>query len=389
MRVIIFLLLSLQLLPLPLQAAVNNDTLQLPIASYIVQERGSSKVLMAKDIDRPVSPASLTKILTCIMAIESGRLEDDVLITKESTMVEPSIAGFKTGEKIKLIDLVKAAMVNSSNDAAFAIAIHLSGSVDAFVAAMNSRAKQLGMKNSHFTNPAGFDERRYAGNISTARDLLLLTEHAIRNPVFNMVARLPQAVLIEQTTRKAYALKTHNKLLDRYPYTVGIKTGYTWKAGCCLIGRAIREQKDVVLVILNAKTDRWSVAAEMFDRAFGITPDTARFALASRGDSSRARIASEVPALRKLKPSAIRRIRNSKRKALLSKAALREKRRGVAHSKTGIKAKQTIKTRQHTPKVQVKKARHPLVSSKVATKKGKKAPLHKSAKKGHSAAKEG
>ncbi len=186
---------------------------------------------MAKDIDRPVSPASLTKILTCIMAIESGRLEEDVVITKESTMVEPSKAGFKPGDKIKLIDLVKAAMVNSSNDAAFAIAIYLSGTVDSFVAAMNYRAQRIGMKNSRFTNPAGFDKDIYAGNISTAGDLLRLTEYAIRNPVFNQVARLDRAVFIEQTSRKLYSLKTHNKLLDKYPYAVGIKTGYTTKAG--------------------------------------------------------------------------------------------------------------------------------------------------------------
>jgi D-alanyl-D-alanine carboxypeptidase (penicillin-binding protein 5/6) len=255
--------------PAFLSAQTRDDSLefQAPIESYIVKELCTSKVLMAKDIDRPVSPASLTKILTCIMAIESGKLDQDVWITKESTMVEPSKAGFRVGDRIKLIDLVKAAMVNSSNDAAFAIAIHLSGNVNAFVASMNARARTLGMRNSRFTNPAGFDKGIYAGNTSTAGDLLCLTEYAVRNPVFNGIARLDRAVFSEQTTRRVYSLKTHNKLLDKYPYAVGIKTGYTVRAGRCLIGRAIKDNRDILLVMLNARTDRWNVAAEMFDRA--------------------------------------------------------------------------------------------------------------------------
>ncbi len=266
----VLVVITAMISPLFLHAQTRDDSLQsqIQINSYIVKETGSSKVLMAKDIDRPVSPASLTKILTCIMAIESGRMDQDVLITKESTMVEPSKAGFRQGDKIKLIDLVKAAMVNSSNDAAFAIAIYLSGNIDSFVASMNYKAKMIGMKNSRFTNPAGFDKGIYAGNISTAEDLLRLTEYAVKNPVFNQVARLDKAVFMEQTTHKVYCLRTHNKLLDKYPYAVGIKTGYTTKAGGCLIARAIKDGKDILLVMLNAKTDRWNVAANLFDMAF-------------------------------------------------------------------------------------------------------------------------
>jgi D-alanyl-D-alanine carboxypeptidase (penicillin-binding protein 5/6) len=238
-----------------------------PIDSYIVKEIGTPALLMAKDIDRSVSPASLTKILTCIMAIESGKLDQNVLITKESTLVEPSKAGFREGDRIKLLDLVKAAMVSSSNDAAFAIAIHLSGNVNAFVASMNYKAKVIGMKNSIFTNPAGFDKGIYEGNSSTAGDLMRLTEYSVKNPVFNQVARLEMVAIKEQTTGKLYALKTHNKLLNKYPYAVGIKTGYTNRAGGCLIARAIKDNKDILLVMLNAR-NRWDIASNMFDSAF-------------------------------------------------------------------------------------------------------------------------
>lgn len=269
--------------------SLHSQQFQVPVSSYIVKESGRTTPLVAKDIEMAVSPASLTKILTCIMAIESGRLEDDVVITKEATMVEPSKAGFNQGDRIKLIDLVKAALVNSSNDAAFAIAIHLSGNVDSFVAAMNYRAQRIGMRNSRFTNPAGFDNGIYAGNTSTANDLLRLTEYAIRNPLFNQVARLEEAVFMEQTTRKLYCLKTHNKLLDKYPYAVGIKTGYTSRAGRCLIARAVKDNRDILLVMLNAKTDRWSVASDIFDTAFSASqPNPELFDRIFRGDSGAA-----------------------------------------------------------------------------------------------------
>jgi serine-type D-Ala-D-Ala carboxypeptidase (penicillin-binding protein 5/6) len=319
------------LIPHLLAAQTRDDSLQdqVPVNSYIVKETGSSSILMAKDIDRPVSPASLTKILTCIMAIESGRLEEDVVITKESTMVEPSKAGFKPGDRIKLIDLVKAAMVNSSNDAAFAIAIYLSGTVDSFVAAMNYRAQRIGMKNSRFTNPAGFDKEMYAGNISTAGDLLRLTEYAIRNPVFNLVARLDKAVFVEQTSHKLYSLKTHNKLLDKYPYAVGIKTGYTTKAGRCLIARAVKDNKDILLVMLNAKTDRWNVAAEMFDSAFASNkPNPDWFVQSSRAAASSVRF----PAL--AAPG-----KSDKKEVRLSRQRHQSKKQMIARLKSNRKSK--------------------------------------------------
>lgn len=238
------------------------------IASYIVKDARGSRVYMAKDTGRIIQPASLTKILTALIAIESGKLDQEVLITKESTSVEPSKAGFKPGDRVRLHDLVKAAMVSSSNDAAFAIAIHLSGSVEKFVTAMNFRAKKMGMSNSNFTNPAGFDKGVYAGNISTAEDLLTLTEYAIRNSTFNDIAQLESALVTELNTRRFILLKTHNKLLVKYPYAVGIKTGFTRSAGKCLIARARKENHDMLLVMLNAQGDRWLLAEEMFERAF-------------------------------------------------------------------------------------------------------------------------
>ncbi len=267
LRALFSFFLAIVLLPV-LHGRADATQQEVPVVSYIVKETGSPSVLMAKDVDRAVSPASLTKIMTCVMAIESGRLDEVVVVPKEATLVEPTKAGLRPGDRIQLRDLVKAAMVNSSNDAAFAIAIHLSGSVDLFVSAMNARARSLGMNNSRFTNPAGFDAGIWAGNRTTARDLMTLTEHAVRNPEFNSIARLDRATFRELSTGRAFSLKTHNKLLELYPYTVGIKTGFTNRAGKCLVARAIKDRKDLLMVMLNAKSDRWTIASNMFDQGF-------------------------------------------------------------------------------------------------------------------------
>ena len=238
------------------------------INSYILKDMSTSEVLMSKNTATRVQPASLTKILTAIIAIESGKLGDIVEIPKEAAAVEPAKAGFDVGEKIRLVDLVKASMVRSSNDAAFAIAIYLGGSVKGFAGIMNRIAKKIGMTDSHFTNPAGYDRDLYAGHYSTADDLLLLTEYAIGNEIFNRIAALDSVSFYDRKSKKKYSLKSSNKLLENYQYAVGIKTGYTLKAGKCLIARAKKENSDMVLVMLGAGKKRWEFAERMFEQGF-------------------------------------------------------------------------------------------------------------------------
>lgn len=239
------------------------------VRAFLFKERGSSRFLRAKNIDKRIAPASLSKIMTCMIAIESGRLNEVVTVPLVATQVEPTKAGFKPGDRFRLRDLVKAALVHSCNDAAFAIADYLGGcSQKRFVAKMNARARALGMKHTKFTNPAGYDHGPYAGNCSTARDLMTLTEYVIRYSEFNKIVKLDRVVFHELSTGKRYSLCTHNKLLAQYPYSVGIKTGYTSKAGPCLIARAVRNGKDMLLILLHSKTDRWELASSMFDNGF-------------------------------------------------------------------------------------------------------------------------
>lgn len=265
------------------------------VTAFLVKETDSSGFLKDKNIDKSLSPASLTKIMTCMIAIESGRLDDVVTIPLVATKVEPTKAGFKPGDRFTLRDLVRAAMVHSCNDAAFAIAIHLGGSLKGFVAKMNARARALGMTHTVFTNPAGYDRGPYAGNRSTARDLMKLTEHAIRYSEFNDIAKLDRVVFEELNTGKRYALGTHNKLLDRYPYSVGIKTGYTSKAGPCLIARAIRNGKDMLVVMLHAKTDRWELASTMFDHGFRNSANASRSVQVAASPSKKRAASASTP----------------------------------------------------------------------------------------------
>ena len=230
--------------------------------SIIVKDLTKKKLIFSKDENQILRPASLTKIMTSMLAIESGKMNSVVTITAEMKKVEPTIANFKVGEKFYLKDLVHAALIKSSNDAASAIAIHVGkGDKERFVSMMNQKAKQLGMKKTNFTNPSGFDK---GNHITTAKDLLILSEYAIKNKTFNSIVKLDKYTFSAINTKKKYVVTTSNKLLKNEPYIVGIKTGYTNKAGACLIARATKGNQDILMVMLNAH-NRWPNAKRALD----------------------------------------------------------------------------------------------------------------------------
>jgi serine-type D-Ala-D-Ala carboxypeptidase (penicillin-binding protein 5/6) len=230
------------------------DRINKNVDALIAKDMNSKQLIFSKDAQKVNQPASLTKIMTALLAIESGRMNDVVTITKEMISVEPTKAGLRVGEKFYLRDLVKAAMVMSANDAAMAIGVYLGdGDVDRFANQMNQKAKKIGMKKTNFTNPCGFD---IGSHYSTALDLLVMSEYAIKNKTFNDMAKLKRHDFQALNTKRNYAAYTHNKLLNNYKYAVGIKTGYTQKAGPCLIARAKNGNKDVLVVMLNSE-QRW------------------------------------------------------------------------------------------------------------------------------------
>ena len=234
------------------------------VKALLVKDMNSNKLLYSKEATKKVAPASLTKIITALIAIEKNSLGKEVEITKEMTRVEPTKAGYRVGDVILMEDLLKAAMVESDNDAAKAIAISIGGTEAKFVDIMNKKVKKIGMKNTHFTNACGFDNKQH---YSTPQDLLKMAEYAIKNEKFNSVSSLNSHKYSSLDSKhRPFHANTHNHLLRDYEYAVGIKTGYTSKAGPCLIARAKKGDKDCVIVMMNAKKNRWKTAKNIFEQ---------------------------------------------------------------------------------------------------------------------------
>lgn len=241
----------------------KNELNKLDVEALIVKDLSAKQTLYAKEPFKEVQPASLTKVMTVILAIEHGNLKKPITITREMTKVEPTIAGYRRGDVIIMEDLLKASMIKSDNDAAKAIAITVGGSEEHFVEMMNAKAKKIGMNHTQFQNPCGYDEK---GHYSTPKDLLKMAEYAIKNRKFNEISRMNEHRYRALNKPREFYAYTHNRLLNRYEYTVGIKTGYTAKAGPCLIARAKKDGKDCVIVMMNAKGDRWKTAKNIFEQ---------------------------------------------------------------------------------------------------------------------------
>lgn len=238
---------------------------ELKVGALVIKDLKTKHILYAKEGEKRVSPASLTKVMTAVLAIQSGKMGQAVTITREMTQVKPTIAGYKRGDIVLMSDLVKAAMIKSDNDAAKAIAIFVGGDEEHFVEMMNVRAKQLGMQNTHFSNPCGYDGKEH---YSSPNDLLKLTEYAISSPTFNAISKLNTHTYyaLNKGKLRQFTAYTHNRLLNRYAYAVGVKTGFTNKAGACLIARAKKDGKDCLIVMMNAKVDRWKTSKLIFEQ---------------------------------------------------------------------------------------------------------------------------
>ena len=225
-------------------------------ALYMV-ELQSGKVLLQKNATRRLPPASLTKIMTALVALESAHLQDVVKIDRRA-LVHRSSLKFQAGEEFLLRDLVTAMLVASANDACEAVAWHIGGDDKRFVALMNERARALGLKDTHFANACGFDA---PGHYSTAADLANLTEQALQQPFFSMMVRtLIRDISTVDGTRRMSLHSTNKLLVD--PDVNGVKTGYTSKAGRCLIASMFKDGQRFLLVALNMM-DQWEQASRL------------------------------------------------------------------------------------------------------------------------------
>ncbi len=219
---------------LPSASAVPQD-LELDGAAAVLMEQGTNRVLYAQNENEKLAPASTTKVMTCILAIENGDLDKVVTVSKNASGVEGSSIWLSQGEHITLGDLLYGLMLSSGNDAAVAIAEEIGGSVDGFVEMMNNKAKEIGALNTNFANPNGLpDDNHY----TTAYDLALICSYAMQNETFRTIVSTEYKEISWEGHEYLRVLKNKNKLLWQYDGCTGIKTGYTKSAGKCLTSAA-------------------------------------------------------------------------------------------------------------------------------------------------------
>lgn len=238
-------------------------------ALYMVELK-SGRVLLEKNATRRLPPASLTKIMTALVALESAPLQEVVKIDSRA-IVHHSSYQFQPGEEFLLRDLLTAMLVASANDACEAVAWHVGGNADKFVAMMNERTRSLGLKNTHFANACGFDA---PGHYSTAADLAKLTNQALQASMFSMMVRTVTREIASVDGKRQVSLRTTNDLLLD-PDVTGVKTGYTSKAGRCLIASMFKNGHRLLLVGLNVQ-DRWEQAPRLLRYGQTVLQGTAR-----------------------------------------------------------------------------------------------------------------
>ena len=257
----LFTLLFLCLLaPVSLRAGAPD----IAEASAALLRCDTGEWLYKKAAETPHYPASTTKILTTLVAIESGDLDRAVTVALADTKVETSVVGLRAGQRVPLRALLYAAMLRSANDAAMTIARAVGGSTSDFAALMNQRAAAAGAKRSHFVNPHGLTD---AHHVTTARDLALIMRAAMANPVFRQITGTKTYTW--NYSAKPQLLENHNHMLKTYAGCNGGKTGYTAAAGKTLVVSARRGGVELIAVLLNGHGERiWDDAEELLDYGF-------------------------------------------------------------------------------------------------------------------------
>jgi D-alanyl-D-alanine carboxypeptidase (penicillin-binding protein 5/6) len=242
-------------------AAATDPFPQLADA-YLVQI--GERDLWAGLADMRLPPASLTKVMTALLVLEDYRPAQIVTVSKSAAQATGSRIRLKTGDKLSVEALLAATLIASANDACAALAEFNAGSIDAFVARMNARAQTLGLRNTHFSNPCGFDAMEH---YSSANDLARIAHAALAHPEFAVIVAKSEAEIATVDGRRRFRFKNKNALIGSYAPAIGVKSGYTNGAGKCLIVLARKDGAQVLLVMLNAKS-RWWDAIGIIENAF-------------------------------------------------------------------------------------------------------------------------
>lgn len=230
-----------------------------------VMEVNTKKVLFGKDEAKIMYPASTTKIMTLMVALEKGKLADPVTVSSRAASFGEASMELNPGDRLTLKDLLYGIMLASGNDAAEAVAEHVGGgNPDTFIGWMNEKAQKIGTANTHFSNPHGLPDP--INHYTTAYDLALITSQGFANPQFTAFTNVPKKDVVLASGRKIH-METYNRFLGMYQGANGVKTGFTNDAGLCVVASAKRNDVQLIAVVLNSD-NRWNDAKKLLDYGF-------------------------------------------------------------------------------------------------------------------------
>lgn len=231
--------------------AAGENTPEIKSESAVMIDAKTGDILYQKNSTEQMYPASITKIVTGILAVESGKLDESVMVSSEAVKADGTRVYLLEGEQVPLKKLAQGLLINSGNDAAIAIAEYLAGDVASFADQMNEFAKKVGADNTHFVNPNGlFDVEHY----TTAEDMAKITQYAMENDVFREIVSTKELPWVGEGWETT--LRNHHRLLWDYPGTIGVKNGYVDESKHTLVTAVSRDNLDVIIVTLKAPSSR-------------------------------------------------------------------------------------------------------------------------------------
>jgi len=241
----------------------KNNYPSINARAAILVDLETGYVMFRKNENLKVAIASTTKIATAITVLEDyyGNLEDIVNVSSRAAIINGSDIKLEEGEKIKVKKLLYGLLINSGNDAAYALADHFGGK-EKFVSEMNAKVEKIGLKNTHYLCPAGLDDDGF----STAYDLTILARYAMRDKIFREIVRIPEMNITSEDGNIVHELKNSNRLMlpeenNYYPQAIGIKTGFTYEAGHALVSAAEQDKHTLISVVLNTFEDNHVASA--------------------------------------------------------------------------------------------------------------------------------
>ena len=268
LRLLIFILipcLAFSIFSIPTHSNLSVYAASSSGKAMCVLEKDSNRVIYSKNMNEQLPMASTTKVVTAITVLQHcSNLDEYIQVDDSSIGVEGTSIYLRQGETIKVKDLLYGLMLRSGNDAATALACHVGGSVEGFASLMNNFAEKIGAKNSNFANPHGLDNKNH---YTTAYDLSLISAYALNNPVFKEIVSTKTYVIEETNKSDKRYLTNKNRLLSSLEGCCGVKTGFTSKAGRCLVSAAERNNTTYVCVVLNCGP-MFEESTELLNSAF-------------------------------------------------------------------------------------------------------------------------